>query len=241
MKRLTQDEVIARFKEVHGEKYDYSKVVYENRRTKVTILCAEHGEFDQNSREHWDGQGCPDCGELQCRINKKYTTEQFIKKSKDQHGEKYDYSKVDYIGCRDTVIIICPVHGEFEQVACHHIRANGCPECANSTGEGVIAEILERSGIEYATEFKFDDLHGLGGGSLRFDFHLTESNILIEYDGQQHYEHIESWVSRERYDRLIAHDKRKNEYCKTNGLTLIRLPYTMSTLEIEERILDLVN
>lgn len=61
--RLSQEEVIKQFKQVHGDLYDYSSVVYEGDRDYVTIKCNKHGPFPQTPNAHKRGQGCPDCGD----------------------------------------------------------------------------------------------------------------------------------------------------------------------------------
>ena len=76
---------------VHGNKYDYSKVEYKNTGTKVILICKEHGEFLQTPNEHLVGSGCIDCAGL-----RKKTTEEFIEDAKLFHGERYDYSEVNY-------------------------------------------------------------------------------------------------------------------------------------------------
>jgi ssDNA-binding Zn-finger/Zn-ribbon topoisomerase 1 len=241
MRRLTQEEVIDRFKAVHGDKYDYSKVVYVRMKSKVTIICPEHGEFDQNPEEHYrSGHGCPKCGKIRMAKAQSLTTEQFIEKAQKRHWVKYDYSKVDYIRATDKVIIICPKHGEFSQVAQDHLAGRGCWQCSNSKGEMLVAEILTKYGIGYKPEYWFDDLLSDKGYPLRFDFRL-DNGVLIEYDGQQHYKHMENWILKEDFERLQEHDRRKIEYCERNGLTLVRFPYTMNALEIEESILKLLN
>ena len=63
MKRLTKEEFILKARQIHGWKYDYSKVVYLNNRTPVCIICPEHGEFWQTPHGHLSGQGCPKCHE----------------------------------------------------------------------------------------------------------------------------------------------------------------------------------
>ena len=85
-------EFIAKAKAVHGDKYDYSKVNYAKNTTKVTIICKIHGEFEQCPAYHLLGQGCPECGG-----RRKLTTEEFIEKARKVHGDKYDYSKVNYV------------------------------------------------------------------------------------------------------------------------------------------------
>ena len=124
-KKLTTEEFIEKAREVHGDKYDYSKVEYVNNRTKVCIICPEHGEFWQTPDSHMHGQECP-----KCAGTKKLTTEEFIEKAKKVHGDKYDYSKVNYIGSKTKVCIICPEHGEFMMTPNAHMCGQECPKCA---------------------------------------------------------------------------------------------------------------
>ena len=120
------EEFIKKVKEVHGGKYDYSKVDYQTNNTKVTIICKKHGEFTQRAIDHLSNKGCP-----KCAGNYRPSTEEFIKKVKEVHGNKYDYSKVDYKTCRTKITIICKKHGEFRQWAGNHSDGQGCPKCAN--------------------------------------------------------------------------------------------------------------
>ena len=123
-KKLTQNEFIARAKEIHGDKYDYSKVEYKNSKTPVCIICSEHGEFWQRPDSHLHGQGCMECGG-----RNKMTTETFITKARKVHGDKYDYSKVEYVNNHTKVTIICPEHGPFQQSPMKHLVGRGCPHC----------------------------------------------------------------------------------------------------------------
>ena len=112
-KKKTKEEFIKEATEKHGDKYDYSNVNYVNNRTKVCIICQEHGEFWQTPSKHLIGRGCHKCKGDKNREMETLTTEIFIKKSREKHGDKYDYSKVDYVNGRTKVCIICPEHGEF--------------------------------------------------------------------------------------------------------------------------------
>ena len=124
-KKKTKEEFIAKAKLVHGDKYDYSKVEYVGALTKVCIICPKHGEFCQEANSHLRGQGCP-----KCKYEKQTcTTDEFIAKAKKIHGDKYDYSKVEYVNDRTKVCIICPKHGEFWQTPNHHLSGCGCPKC----------------------------------------------------------------------------------------------------------------
>lgn len=133
---MNKEEFIKKAKEVHGETtYDYTRVVYLNLKTKVEILCHKHGPFLQSPDKHlYRKQGCTKCGIERNIKNRSSTAEKFIEKSKAVHGERYDYSKVNYINNSTKVEIICPIHGSFWQGPTNHfIGKNGCPECANVT------------------------------------------------------------------------------------------------------------
>ena len=121
---------IEKARQIHNDKYDYSKVNYVNSRTKVCIICPTHGEFWQTTYNYLKGYGCAECGKEKSHLPK-ITTEDFISKSKERHGNKYDYSKAYYKTWDAKVCIICPEHGEFWQTPSNHINGSGCPKCAN--------------------------------------------------------------------------------------------------------------
>ena len=128
-KKLDAKTFIEKAKQIHGDKYDYSKVNYINKSTKVCIICPKHGEFLQCPESHLKGCGCPKCANEKATM----TTEQFIEKAKKIHGDKYDYSKVKYTNSHSPVLIHCNKCGcEFEQLPYTHLQGNGCPNCANN-------------------------------------------------------------------------------------------------------------
>jgi hypothetical protein len=116
-------------KTIHGNTYDYSKVIIKNIKEKAIIICREHGEFEQRLCNHLKGEGCRKCGYLKEKNVKKLTNEDFINRANEKHGDKFDYSKVIYENIKCKVIIICPEHGDFEQRANNHLRGEGCPKC----------------------------------------------------------------------------------------------------------------
>ncbi len=128
-KKLTTEEFIEKAKAVHGDKYDYSKTNLDNRdeNGRVCIICSKHGEFWQTPKSHLNGYGCAKCAGCA-----KMTTQEFIEKAKIIHGDKYDYSKVNYVNTNTKVCIICPVHGEFMQSPNSHLRGAGCPFCSGN-------------------------------------------------------------------------------------------------------------
>jgi hypothetical protein len=122
------DSFIEKAKLIHGGKYDYSLVEYVNNKTKVKILCPEHGVFEQRPNDHLSKCGCSKC------INKfRLNTNTFIEKAKLIHGGKYDYSLVEYVNGKTKVKIICYIHGEFEQTPDKHLNSKqGCSHCSKS-------------------------------------------------------------------------------------------------------------
>ena len=169
MERFTLEEFIKRAREVHGDKYDYSRVDYVNFRTKVEIFCPTHNKsFWQTPNQHIVyKRGCPDCGkEKAIEFNKAraLTTEEFIRRAKEIHGDKYDYSKVNYTNYHAKVTIICKTCGlEYAQSCGSHLNGNGCPRCGNrykpSTEEfiekakSVHGDYYDYSEVEYIDAF----------------------------------------------------------------------------------------
>ena len=146
------EEFIKKAKEVHGDKYDYSKVEYKKAIEKICIICPEHGEFWQQPSNHLSGQGCPVCRYLKSANKTKKTNKQFEEDSRKIHGNKYDYSKVDYKNQRTKVCIICPEHGEFWQIPTNHLKGCGCPSCGGNkkyTLEIFIKKAREVHGDKY--------------------------------------------------------------------------------------------
>jgi hypothetical protein len=124
MKIDRTNQFIEKAKKKHGSKYDYSKVEYVNAHTKVCVICPIHGEFWITPNSHLNGCGCS-----RCSSNKKMTTESFINRAKQIHGDKYDYSEVEYVNNTTKVCIICPEHGKFLVSPSNHLRERGCPKC----------------------------------------------------------------------------------------------------------------
>lgn len=143
--KLTLDDFIKKSKAVHGEKYDYSNSFYKNNNEKITIICPKHGEFRIRPSDHMNGQGCPKCkGE---KLSEKFSMgkDDFIKKSKNIHGEKYDYSNVVYKNNRTKVGIICKEHGIFYQTPDKHLRGQGCPKCCKKNRKYTTEEFIEQA------------------------------------------------------------------------------------------------
>jgi very-short-patch-repair endonuclease len=205
---------IKKSKEIHGDKYDYSKVDYVNNKTPVIIIY-NGVEYKQRPDSHISGR-CPE-------VNKKVRlkTKEFIKKSINIHGDRYIYDKVDYETTKKEVIIICKKHGEFKQKPMTHLKGSGCKLCHESRGEYLVRFNLELNGINYESQKSFEDCKNIN--KLSFDFYLPDYNICIEFDGQQHYKVNDFFGGIETFEKLKLNDKIKNDYCLKNKITLIRL------------------
>ena len=110
---------------MQGDRYDYSRTKYVGNKSKVIIICEEHGEFEQTPANHLTGYGCKLCGFKNAGQYHKKDTVKFIAAAREIHGDKYDYSTTKYIGAREHLTIICPTHGPFEQIATVHLRGAG--------------------------------------------------------------------------------------------------------------------
>lgn len=147
MRRLTKDEFVSKARQVHGDKYDYSKVEYVNNGTKVTIVCPIHGEFTQTPNHHLLGQGC-----RKCAGTEQMDSQSFIEKAMNVHGDRFDYSKVDYVNARTKVCIVCRTHGDFWQSPHRHLRGDGCAKCAGlqkKSTEQFIRDAIAIHGSKY--------------------------------------------------------------------------------------------
>lgn len=165
VKKLTKKEFIERAKKIHGNKYDYSKVKYIDYETPVRIICPIHGEFQQSPNSHLHSYGCPKCGRKNINVDRKLTTEEFIKKAKEVHGDKYDYSKVEYKNNKTPVTIICPEHGEFKQAPSNHLNGHGCKKCATETSKLTKELFVERAKLVHGDKYDYSKVKYSGSQS----------------------------------------------------------------------------
>lgn len=133
MKKLTTQQVVNRFKNVHGIKYDYSKVQYNGMDEKVIITCPVHGDFEQTPHNHLR-YGCLRCGINKQVSSRTISSDTFIKCAKKKFGNKFDYSFVKYVNSKTPVKILCKKHGIFEQLPYTHLHSYGCPKCGLEEG-----------------------------------------------------------------------------------------------------------
>ena len=217
--RYTTEEWINKARLIHGDKYDYSKVKYLGAKTKVCIVCKEHGEFSISPDMHFYGQGCPFCRYIKSSSAIRKSLNNVIDDFKRVHGDKYDYSKVTYKNNKTKVCIICPEHGEFWQTPVNHMDGKGCPYCAQSKLESNIKNFLIENGIEFIEQKGFDWLRYKN--PMKLDFYLPKYNVAIECQGIQHFKAVEHFGGDEGLKYNIEKDTKKANLCLENNVKLL--------------------
>ena len=214
---------------IHNNKYDYSMVNYYNHATKVCIIChekdefgEEHGEFWQRPNHHLKGVGCKKCSKNYMDNNL------FIKKAKQVHGDKYDYSKTVYINSQTNICIICPEHGEFWQLPSTHLKGSGCPLCVGTHGEQYIMEFLNKNNIQFEFQKTFKWLKYRK--NLYLDFYLPELKCCIEFQGEQHYKPINFGSKNKKellseFKLIQKRDIVKEKLCRENNIRIFYIKY----------------
>lgn len=170
-KKFTREETIAKFRQVWGDQYDYSLITddnYVNTSTHVPIVCRKHGMWMQTPHDHFSGAGCPDCWEERRGKSIRVTREEFIERANAIHGGKYNYDLVEFETTSDTIKIICPKHGIFEQTCHAHLSGQGCWDC------GLEKMSITRTGkaLKGARRTKY------GVANLDVDFSTTNDPII---------------------------------------------------------------
>lgn len=202
---------------VHPEIYVLDE--YKNSKTKIKLRCSVcNGEWEATPNSLLMGRGCPYCAGLARK-----THERFVSEMKSKHPDIVIIGA--YKNNKTTVEYRCSKCGEtFQGKPNSMLNAwRGCPRCAVSVGEKSIRSWLNENNIRYIQEYTFDDCRDKR--VLPFDFYLPDKNTIIEYDGKQHYEKNAYFGGEDALKTLQKHDKIKNDYCFSNNIRLIRIPY----------------
>lgn len=167
-KYLTTENWVVRFREAHGEQYDYSRVDTKGQNDPVVIICPSHGEFKKTPVAHGrDRKPCPDCAR---DADQSRRGDEFISRFIAMHGSKFDYSKVQFRGVTNPIVVICPSHGEFSVTPANHLRsASGCRKCGHIEKLGTTSDRSRLTPIE-----RFLKRHG-----DKYDYSL------VQYRGNQ--------------------------------------------------------
>ena len=213
----TAEEIVDKFKNCQGDKYDYSLIMYKGMFSKVKIICSKHGVFKQTPKNHLLKKGCPKCA------GKNMTKIEILKELKIIHDNLYNYSESKPKKAKDKIKIICKKHGVFEQTLDCHRRSRGCPRCKKSKGETFVRKFLIDGSIKFDEQKKFDGCKNIN--HLLFDFYLPEYNTCIEYDGEQHFDSNKFYGGKKGLLEIQKRDKIKNDYCRENNIKLLRISF----------------
>jgi hypothetical protein len=225
--RYTKSEFVRLARKLHGNTYTYPGK-YVDGKTPMQMRCKKHGPFPQKPNSHLNGRGCPKCGDERTYAALFDSHEDFIKKARAAHGNKYTYPE-KYERVSKPITIICPKHGPFSQKPDSHTKGHGCERCSESWGEREVARILEREGIEFEVEKRFKECRDKL--PLSFDFWIPALNTLVEYDGEQHFRTNAFFGGVEHLKLTQRRDKIKSRYAKQTGKKLIRIKYTITDIK----------
>ncbi len=209
--RLTHDEILARFKEVHGSTYDYSKVKFKTTLDAVTIICPTHGEFQQKPHYHQAGHGCPKCGYLHSGDDRRRSLEEAIHLAYTATGKTLDFSKnIEYSGNQyDYAVYTCPKHGEKKAMWYSLWAGHGCPGCVSGAQRSRYERWLE--GI-YGDTFKYHRDVTVLGGRRTLDAYSEKHRLAIEINGVY-------WHSEKHQPR--QYHVGKTSECRDKGIQLL--------------------
>lgn len=242
---LTKEMFVERANQKHNFKYDYSKVEFKRNKDKITIICPEHGEFEQTVNTHLNGCGCQICGKERIADKRRKPHDEVIEDFIKIHGDRYDYSNVEYINNHTKIRIICKKHGEFCQTPNNHLFGVGCPKCKQSYGENEISLYLKSKGIKFTQEKTFDWLKFRRKQKL--DFYLDDYNAAIEFQGEQHFRPVRYWnynnpdIAKKSYEKVVEYDSNKQELCNEHGVHIFYITYKDSIIEELDKIIEKIN
>lgn len=159
MTKITTNIFIEKAKKTHEDKYDYSNVIYKNNKTKVKIICKEHGLFLQTPTGHLFGYGCQKCGRIKSSNVQRMSLEEFKNNSNNKHSFFYDYSLIDFTDLNNNVKIKCPIHGIFHQRGNRHLNGSICPKCNNiksaNSQKNSKEQFIEKSKEVHGNQFDY--------------------------------------------------------------------------------------
>jgi len=223
MHKLTQNDFIKRIENKFGiDKFDFSKLEYKGAHIPVILICKHCGNQEiKDPVSFYKGFGCLKCQNR--RPNpKQITKEQFIERANKIHNFKYNYKNIVFVNLYTEIEIICINHGSFLQLPSIHLYAkSNCPECNVSKGEEQVAIWLNQNDIKYIFQHqvRIDDSYHY------FDFYIPKKNMIIEYNGLQHYKPIKFFGGQETFNYLQIRDKIKKQYCLENQIKLLIFSY----------------
>jgi ssDNA-binding Zn-finger/Zn-ribbon topoisomerase 1 len=221
--------VLSMFTSVHGARYSYDGDSYTDVSKKIRILCGKHGWFEQKPYQHYGGSGCNQCAIEEVHERQKIVFEEFVRRSIAMHGDRYKYIQRDWKDIFSPIRIQCSKHGDFLQIPRDHYRGSGCPKCISSRGENEIRSILENLKIRFEEQKTFENL--THKSKLKCDFYLPDFNLVIEFNGLQHYEPISVFGGLDGLKETQKRDTIKYNYLISNDIKLIIVKFDIEDIK----------
>lgn len=217
-KKLTLNELLDKFKSIHGNRYKYPFINVEcfKSNSKITIECSEHGLFEQTVNAHMSKKGCKKCAlKYTANLNRLNYADVVIKANKKHHN-LYEYFYVEEIFTnKNNIGIICNKHGEFTQTINNHLNGSGCPKC-RKTGISKSEIEIQKYIKELGFEIKINNRAIIK--PLELDIFIPELNKAIEFNGM--YWHYDT-------DNIICKPKgyhsMKSNLCRKQGIRLLHI------------------
>lgn len=159
----------------------------------------------------------------------------FVTESKKKHGDVYEYSFENFTDLNTNTSVFCKKHNTWFDVNPKlHIKGKKCPFDVESSGEKLVRVYLESKNVKFLQYYRLEKCVSEINGKcykLPFDFYLPDLNILIEYDGEQHFRPVTIWGGEESFVRQQKLDKIKTKFAQDNNIKLVRIPYTVKKIE----------
>lgn len=214
LKVKSLEDFIRQANQKFNNKFDYSKVIYRNARTKIEIVCPCHGAFFQTPTNHLSiasSHGCNKCGSEEGGEKNKMSFDNFLVKAAVVHNGKYEYDRSSYIKVNDKIKATCPKHGDFSQYGTNHLKGFGCPSC--SIGKSYLEEYIDAFLVGHHIDFVKRNRNIIKPWEL--DFFIPNKNIAIECNGV--YWHSELLGKQRKYHLT------KLELCQKRQIRLIQI------------------
>ena len=201
--------------------YELLSDEYKNENKKIKVRCNKGHEYETRLSSLKEGCRCKKCITHEIAKNKKHSYE-YIKNYIEDFG--YELLSSEYDCDSEKIILKCPKGHIYNTATFASFRqGNRCPICRESRGEKEVKRTLDKLNVKYEQQYKFEDCKIKL--CLPFDFYLFDYNILIEYDGQQHFEIVDFYGGLDKFIDTKIRDTIKNEYCRKNNIRLVRIPY----------------
>lgn len=222
-KLLISYEDILSFINSIGYKLHTSKDNYIDTKGSVEVSCSENHRYRTRINTLRSGKRCRKCSAKESGLKARIPYEKMVE-SVEKEGYKLLTEKENYNGTHAYCMFQCNKnHKPYRSTMAEFSQGSRCPVCKESKGEKKIRQILDELEINFIQQNKFDDCKFKQ--VLAFDFYLPEYNLLIEYDGIQHYEIVEVFGGFDGFVDTKIRDTVKNIYCERNNIELLRIPY----------------